>query len=95
MTKAETVSLTEARKDIQYMQDDLRNLNETIKNLPEELVKKLDERYAKKQEVKQIQETIAPLTTFRKRLWDMVVYAAFTSAFLAVIYKVVSSNITK
>ncbi len=86
MTATETIELAEARKDIQYMQKDLNDLKEAVRNLPEELVNKLDERYAKKQEVKQIQETIAPLTKFRKRVWDMIVYAAFTSAFIAVLY---------
>lgn len=85
MTKQETVELTEARKDIFYMQQDIGDLKKAVENLPDELVKKLDERYASKTTVEEIQETIAPFTTFRRYLWRIVISFALTSAFLAVI----------
>lgn len=85
MTAKETIELTEARKDIQYMQKDLIDLKEAVKNLPDELITKLDERYASKKVVDELQETIKPLTAFRRKLWGYIVKAAFTSAFLAVL----------
>lgn len=85
MTAKETIELAEARKDIQYMQKDLNDLKEAVRNLPDELMAKLDERYAQKNVVEELQETIAPLTKFRKRLWQMVVFAVFTAATVAVI----------
>ena len=50
MTIKETISLAEARKDIHYMQSEIAEIKESIKNLPSELVKALDERYAIKEE---------------------------------------------
>lgn len=86
MTAAETKQLIEARKDIQYMQEDIKDLKEAIKNLPDELLKALDERYAKKEVVDKIQETVAPFTQFRRRLWGHIVTFVFTTAFLAIVY---------
>lgn len=85
MTQKETVSLAEARKDIQYMQGEMHELKEAVKNLPDELIKKLDDRYAKKQELEEIKETVAPITKFRKRLWQYLVFGVFTIALVAII----------
>lgn len=85
MTQKETVSLAEARKDIQYMQGEMHELKEAVKNLPDELIKKLDDRYAKKHELEEIKETVAPITKFRKRLWQYLIFSVFTVALVAII----------
>lgn len=85
MTKQETISLAEARKDIQYMQGEFKELKDAVKNLPDELIAKLDERYAKKHELEEIKETVAPLTDFRKRLWQWLVFGVFTIALVLIV----------
>lgn len=85
MTKPETVLLAEARKDIQYMQGEFKELKEAVKNLPDELILKLDERYAKKHELEEIIETVAPITKFRRRLWQYLVFGVFTVALVAIV----------
>src|SRR5690606_38107784 len=49
-----------------------------IDELPERLKELFDERYASKKAVESIQETVAPLTNFRKKLWGLAVLAVFT-----------------
>lgn len=78
MTAKETQQLTEARKDIEYMQKDLTEIKQTLDSLPKRLVDQLDERYAKKHEVEEIKETVAPLTTLRRRLWTIYLLAVFS-----------------
>ena len=85
MTKPETVLLAEARKDIQYVQGEFKELKEAVKNLPDELILKLDERYAKRHELEEIIETVAPITKFRRRLWQYLVFGVFTVALVAIV----------
>lgn len=85
MTKPETVLLAEAKKDIQYMQGEFKELKDAVKNLPDELILKLDERYAKRHELEEIIETVAPITKFRKRLWQYLVFGVFTVALIAIV----------
>lgn len=85
MTKPETVLLAEARKDIQYMQGEFKELKDAVNNLPDELILKLDERYAKRHELEEIIETVAPITKFRRRLWQYLVFSVFTVALVAIV----------
>lgn len=85
MTAKETQQLIEARKDIEYMQKDVQEIKETLKSLPEELIKALDDRYAKKEEVEEIKETITPFTTFRRRAWQFVIFSSLSIATVAII----------
>ena len=51
----------------------LEKIEKAVNNLPDELVKKLDERYASKKEVEDLKETIDPITKLRKRMWTWFV----------------------
>lgn len=92
MTKTETIELVEARKDILYMQermqgiqDSVKKLDNTLQNLPDELIIRLDERYAKKHELEEIKETVAPITKFRKRMWQWLIFGVFTIALTTIV----------
>lgn len=66
----------------------VREIKEALKKLPDDLVAKLDERYASKSEVKEIQETIAPLTSLRRRLWAIFIGAVISvSALINIAYE--------
>lgn len=75
MTKQETITLTKATTEIQYMQGDIRELKDAVKALPDELISKLDNRYAKKEAVEEMQETLAPFTKFRRNVWYSIVFS--------------------
>lgn len=54
-----------------------KKLNKKVDDLPELLIEKLDERYASKKEVEELQETVAPITTFRRKIWAWIVFVVF------------------
>lgn len=78
MTVHETEQLTEARKDIEYMQKDITEIKQTLDDLPKKLVEQLDERYASKEKVEEIEETVAPITKFRRNIWGWLVLIVFS-----------------
>lgn len=55
----------------------LKELKKTVDELPDILIEKLDERYAKKEEVVELQETVAPITSFRRKIWAWIVFVVF------------------
>ena len=52
MTAKETVQLVEARKDIQYVQRDMKDMKKSIEEMPkkiiDEIMKQMDDKYALK-----------------------------------------------
>lgn len=76
MTKNETERLSVVETKLDYIQDDIA-----------EIKKLLSTDYAQtKKDVEQLKEVTAPLTNFRKKLWQAIVFTAFTSAFLAIVF---------
>lgn len=63
----------------------VKEIKETLRKLPDDLVAKLDERYAARKDVEDIQETISPLTSLRKRLWAVYVGAVLSAGTLITI----------
>jgi chorismate mutase len=51
----------------------LKDLNKKVDDLPNTLMELLDERYAKKDEVEELKETVEPFTKLRKRIWYLLV----------------------
>ena len=72
-------------KNVTKTVDDLKNgdikeIRDNIKALPEELTRRLDERYANKDmllivqnDLKEIKETVDPLTKLRRHLWWLII----------------------
>lgn len=85
----------ETYADVKVLQDwrtsvdsHLADIDDKLDKLPDLLVKKLDERYASKEQVNEIAETVEPLTKLRKRLWYFVIalIIAQAVALLVVVY---------
>lgn len=84
MPKKQT-SDTETYADVKVLQDwrksvdsKLKDIDKKLSDLPDTLIEKLDERYASKEKVEEIEETVAPLTTLRRRLWTIYLLAVFS-----------------
>ena len=69
---------------------ELEGINKQLANLPDVLIAKLDERYAKKSELLEIKETVDPLTNLRKRIWYFMIAVFVAEAFALM---VMTSNI--
>lgn len=65
-TYADVKVLQDWRKSVD---DHLKDIDDKLSNLPDVLIEKLDERYAAKKDVEEIKETVAPFTTWRKKMW--------------------------
>lgn len=74
-TEIDVAVLKEWRKDVNKK---LTDIDQKLDDLPEKLLLAFDERYAKKVEVEEIKETVAPLTTLRRRLWTIYLLAVFS-----------------
>jgi len=70
-------------------------LNQKVDELPDLLIKKLDERYASKEEVAEIKETVDPLTKLRRRVWYLLVGAFVAEAFIFLVMTTKIENILK
>ena len=91
MTRKQTSDL-ETYADVKVLQDwrisvdnNLKELNHKVDVLPETLMEMLDERYASKQKVTELEETVAPITAFRRRMWAWIVFVVFTVGVLETI----------
>lgn len=74
-TEIDVAVLKEWRKDVNRK---LTDIDQKLDQLPDKLLEAFDERYAKKHEVEEIKETVAPLTTLRRRLWTIYLLAVFS-----------------
>jgi hypothetical protein len=63
----------------------LEKMETTLEKLPENLIAALDQRYAKIHEVEEIKETVAPLTSFRRKLWTAIIFSLLSIATVTVI----------
>lgn len=74
--------------------DHLADIDKKLEELPDLLITKLDERYASKQKVAEIEETVAPFTAWRKRVWYALVGVLVVGAIeLAIMSSVVKQFI--
>lgn len=75
----------ETYADVKVLQDwrksvdsKLKDIDKKLSDLPDTLIEKLDERYASKEKVEEIEETVAPITKFRRNLWGWLVLIVFS-----------------
>ena len=80
MTPRKQTSDAETYADVKVLQDwrksvddHLKDIDQKLADLPDVLIEKLDERYASKQKVQEIEETVAPFTAWRKKIWFLLV----------------------
>lgn len=79
------VDIAVLKVEMKQVTQKIDKLEATIEALPERLIIALDERYAKRSDVEEIKETVAPLTKFRRKLWTAVIMGMLSLVVAAII----------
>lgn len=84
-------------KTISDTQNEVKDVNSKVQNLPDQIIVKFDEKYALKEhtqnQLNEIKETIEPLTSLRKHIFTaLVVIVVVGAAVVAAAYTFVMNN---
>jgi predicted nucleic acid-binding Zn-ribbon protein len=83
-TKIEIERLAVLEVKMTTVEEKLKTVETKVDNLPDELVKRLDEKYSARertdQRLAEIEETLAPITRFRRNLWAKFIAFALSLA---------------
>lgn len=73
--------MKQLKNDVHEVRTDLKVVKDTLNALPDELIRRMDERYVLKTDLIEMKETIEPLTKLRKRIWGFMVAIMVAEAF--------------
>lgn len=85
MSNNETIKdIATLKANSKNMASDVSEIKSAVYDLPEQLQKKFDERYARASDVKELQDTIEPFTQFKKKAWALLVATALAVGVLSI-----------